>query len=197
MVTRSCWPIPALFNWYNMYTLFPAFATIFSTSLFHVRSLEMLTPRSLAYFTSSISFPSIINLGTVLLRSGSCIKLISISFDLSELIFMSLCSVHLAAMSTECCRTDSLVLWHISNSVLSSTYLYNGAGVSRSFIYTRKHLGPCNVPCGTPPLGCPGGEKLFPILTWWVLSNRKVAIHLRICGGKSYFLISQVVYYGW
>ena len=53
-------------------------------------------------------------------------------------------------------------------------------------IYTRKHLGPSNVPCGTPPLGCPGGEKLFPILTCWVLYNRKVAIHLRICGGKSY-----------
>ena len=99
---------------------------------------------------------------------------------------MSLCSVHLAAMSTECCRTDSLVLWHISNSVLSSTSLYNGAGVSRSFIYTRKQLGPSNVPCGTPPLGCPGGEKCFPILTCWVRSNRKVAIHLRIWGGKSY-----------
>ena len=66
---------------------------------------------------------------------------------------MSLCSVHLAAMSTECCRTDSLLKWHISNSVLSSTYLYNGAGVSRSCIYTRKHLGPSNVPGGTPPLG--------------------------------------------
>ena len=78
---------------------------------------------------------------------------------------MSLCSVHLAAMSTECCRTDSLFLWHISNNVLSSTYLYNGTGVSRSFMYTRKHLGPSNVHCGTPPLGCPGGEKLFPILT--------------------------------
>ena len=118
-----------------MYSLFPAFATIFSTCLFHVRSLEMVTPRNLAYCTLSISFPSIIKLGTVLLKSGSCIKLISIYFDLSELMFMSLCSVHLAAMSTECCRTDSLVLWHISNSVLSSTYLYNGAGVSRSFIY--------------------------------------------------------------
>ena len=154
MVTRSCWPISALFNWYSMYTLFPAFATIFSTCLFHVRSLEMVTKRSLAYCTLSF-------FGTVLLKWGSCITLISISFDLSELIFMSLCCVHLAAMSTECCRTDSLFLWHISNSVLSSTYLYNGAGVSRSFIYTIKHLGPSNVPCGTPPLGCSGGEKLF------------------------------------
>ena len=93
---------------------------------------------------------------------------------------MSLCSVHLAAKSMEYCRTDSLFLWHISNSVLSSTYLYNGASVSRSFIYNRKHLGRSNVPCGTPPLGCPGGEKLFHILTSWVLSNRKVAIRLRI-----------------
>ena len=78
---------------------------------------------------------------------------------------MSLCSVHLATMSTECCRTDSLFLWHISNSVLSSTYLYNGTGVSISIMYTRKHLGPSHVPCGTPPLGCPGCDKLFPILT--------------------------------
>ena len=140
----------------------------------------MAIPRSLAYCTLSISFPSIINLGTVLLKSGSCIKVISIYFDLSELIFMSLCSVHLVAMSTECCRTDSLFLWHISNSVMSSAYLYNGTGVSRSFIYTRKHLGPSNVPCGTPLLGWPGGEKLFPILTCWVLSNRKVAIQFRI-----------------
>ena len=130
--------------------------------------------------TLSISFPSIINLGILLLNSGSCIKLISISFHLSELIFMSLCGVHLAEVSTECCRTDSLYLWHISNNVLSSTYLYNGTGVSMSFMYTRKHLSPSNVPCGTPPLGCPGGENLFPILTCLVLSNRKVAIHLRI-----------------
>ncbi len=127
------------FNWYSMYTLFPAFATIFSTCLFHVRSLEIVTPRSLTYCTFSISFQSIINIGTVLLKSGSCIKLISIPFDLSELIFMSLCSVHLAAMSTECCRTDSLCLWHMSKSVLSSTYVYNGTGVFRS-LYTVGHI---------------------------------------------------------
>ena len=58
---------------------------------------------------------------------------------------MYLRSVHLAAMSTECCRTDSLFLWHISDSVLSS----------RSYMYTRTHLGPSNVPCGTPPLKRP------------------------------------------
>ena len=66
----------------------------------------------------------------------------NVSFDLSELIFMSLCTVHIAAMSTECFKTDSLFLLHISNRVLSSIYLYNGTGVSRSFMYTRKHLGP-------------------------------------------------------
>ena len=93
---------------------------------------------------------------------------------------MSLRSVHLAAVSTECYRSDSFFLWHISNNVMSSTYLYNGTGVSMSFTYTRKHLGPSNVPCDTPSLGCPGGEELFHILTCWVLSNTKVAIHLRI-----------------
>ena len=34
---------------------------------------------------------------------------------------------------------------------------------------TITHLGPSNVPCGTPPLGCPGGEICFPILTCWVV----------------------------
>ena len=58
--------------------------TVLSTCLFHVRSLEMVTTRRLAYCT--LSFPSIIHLGTVFLKSGSCIKLISLSFDLSELI---------------------------------------------------------------------------------------------------------------
>ena len=27
-------------------------------------------------------------------------------------------------------------------------------------MYTRKHLGPSNVPCGTPRLGCPDGSVL-------------------------------------
>ena len=100
----------------------------------------------------------------------------------------TLCSVHLAGVSTECCRTDSLFLWHISNNVLLSTYLYNGTGVSRSFMYTRKHY---NVPCGTPRLGLPGGEKLFPIYPTGKLQSTfeyEVASHT--------VLILQVVYYG-
>ena len=63
-------------------------------------------------------------------------------------------------------------------------------------MYTRKHLGPSNVPCGTPPLGCPGGEKLFPISTCWVLSNRKVAIQFEYEVVSHTVLILQVVYYG-
>ena len=107
---------------------------------------------------------------------------------------MSLCSVHLAAMSMEYYRTDSLFLWHISNSVLSSTCLYNGAGVSRSFIYTRKHFGPSNVPYGTSPFGCPGGEKSVSYV------NFLGSIQQESCNPPSNMshtvLILQVVYYG-
>ena len=43
---------------------------------------------------------------------------------------------------------DMLLNSHISKSVLSSTYLYKGTGVDKSFIYIIKHLGPQIVPCG-------------------------------------------------
>ena len=62
---------------------------------------------------------------------------------------------------------------HISNIVVSSTYLYIGAVVSRSLIYKIKFPGPDTVPYGTPPLGFPTFDKYFPILTRWVRSNKK------------------------
>ena len=69
-------------------------------------------------------------------------------------------------------NTSSL---HISNIVVSSTYLYIGAVVSRSLIYKIKSLRPDTVPCGTPPLGFPTFDKYFPILTRWVRSNKKTS----------------------
>ena len=121
------------------YTLFPAFATIFSTCLFHVRSLEMVTPRSLAYCTLSISFPSIINLGTVLLTSGSCIKLISISFDLSELIFMSLCIV-----STSRCQWSDVWLIHSFYGIFQTAYcrlhIYTTGQAFLDHLYTLENI---------------------------------------------------------
>ena len=58
---------------------------------------------------------------------------------------MSYCSVRLAAISIDSCITDTPFLSHISNNVPSSTYLYNGRIVLKSFVQTRKHLGPDNV----------------------------------------------------
>ena len=98
-LTRSFCVIPARFNWYNMYKRLPAFFTC----LFHVRSWEMVTPNSLAWQTCAISLPSIFTFGIMLLKLLSCAKLMIICFDFSELIFMSFCSVHLAAISTDFC----------------------------------------------------------------------------------------------
>ena len=95
---------------------------------------KMVTPNSLAWQTCAISLPSIFIFGIVLLKLPSCAKLIIISLDCSELIFMSFCSVHLAATSTDSCITDTSFLSHISNNVLSPTYLYNGTVVLKSFM---------------------------------------------------------------
>ena len=70
--------------------------------------------------------------------------------------------------------------------VLSSTYLYIGAGVVRSLMYMITFRGPETVPCGTPPLGLPIDDVCFPIFTRCVLANRKLAIHRIICGGTPF-----------
>ena len=94
----------------------------------------MVTPNRLAWQTCAISLPSIFIFGIVFRKLSSCAKLIIISFDFSELIFMSFCSVHLAEISIDSCITDTPFLSHISNNVLPSTYLYNGTVVRKSFI---------------------------------------------------------------
>ena len=73
-----------------------------------------------------------------------------ISFDFSELIIISLLAVHSTTMSIDSWINDIPFVLHISNTVLSSTYLYNATGVI--YMYIRKHLGPDIVPCGPPPL---------------------------------------------
>ena len=79
----------------------------------------------------------------------------------------------MTALSINSCITDTSVVLQISNSVLSSTYLYNGTIDSRSLTYNKKHFGPDNVTCGTPPLGLPDLEQLLPIITFWLRSRRK------------------------
>ena len=61
-----------------------------------------------------------------------CVTISIISFDFSELIFMSLLFVHSAAILTDSCIKDMLLNSHISKSVLSSKYVYKGTGVECS-----------------------------------------------------------------
>ena len=113
----------------------------------------MVTPNSLACQTCAISLPSIFIFGIVLLKLPSCAKLMIISFDFSELIFMSFCSVHLAAISTGSCITDTSFLSHISNNVLSSTYLYNGTVVLKSFYVNKETFRSRQCPLRYYPIG--------------------------------------------
>ena len=69
-------------------------------------------------------------------------------------------------MSIDYCITDTSFVLQISNSALSSTYLYKGTCDSISLMYNKKHLGPDKVPCGTPPLRLPELEQFFPIITF-------------------------------
>ena len=87
-LTKSLCVIPVRFNRHNMYNRLPAFFTIFSTCLFHVRSWEMVTPNSLAWQTCAISLPSIFIFGIVLLKLQFRAKLMIISFEFSEFIVM-------------------------------------------------------------------------------------------------------------
>ena len=72
-------------------------------------------------------------------------------------------------------------------------YLYNGIAVSVSCLYTRTHLGPSNVPCGTPPLACQSDMQLFPIWTCWIIFKWKVAIHFRLHWGVSRRVVSVAI----
>ena len=125
-VTRSNWLMPALFNWYNIYTRLAAFFTIQSMCLFQAKSLDKVTPSNFAYSTVSTILPSMTMLGIEFLTFSSGVKQITISFDFFELIFIQLLLVQLTALSIDSCITDTSVVLQISNSVLSSTYLYNG-----------------------------------------------------------------------
>ena len=189
-VTRSNWLMPALFNWYNiiLYTLLAALFTIQSTCLFQDKSLDKVTPSNLAYSTVSTILPSMTMLGIEFLTFSSGVKQITISLDFVELIFIQLSLVQLIALSIDSCITDTSVVLQISNSVLSSTYLYNGTFDSRSLTYNKKHFGPDNVTCGIPPLGLPDLEQLLPIITSWLRSRRKAPIHLTIWRGKPLFV---------
>ena len=148
----------------------------------------MLIQATLHNSTVSTILPSMTILGIEFLKCSSGVKQITISFDFFELIFIQLLWVQFTALSIDSCITDTLVVLQMSNSVLSSTYLYNGTFAYRSLTNNKKHVGPDNVPCGTPPLGLPDLEQLLPIITFWLRSRRKAPIHLTICRGKPLFV---------
>ena len=117
--------------------------------------------------------------------TGSRQKLIIIYLVCIVLIRIPLSIDLLAITAADCCSTDTLGGLHLSNMVLSSTYLYIEQGVRKSLIYTKKSLGPDNVPCGTPPLGYPVCDTDSPILTVCWRSRINAAIHRTMCAGKS------------
>ena len=77
-------------------------------------------------------------LGIEFLKCSSGVKQITISFDFFELIFIQLLWVQFTALSIDSCITDTSVVLQISNSLLLSTYLYNGTFASRSLTYNKK-----------------------------------------------------------
>ena len=151
-----------------------------STRMFHVKSSDSITPSGFACLTTSTGIPSMIIFGTDFLKLTSCIKLIIISFDFLELIFIQFIDVQSAALSIDSWVSDSSFVLHISKNVLSYTYLNEGTCVSKSFIYNKKHFGPDRVPCGTPPFGLPVREYILPIFTCCCLYMRKADNHLTI-----------------
>ena len=72
---------------------------------------------------------------------------------------------------------------HISNNVLSSTYLYNETVVLYLCMLTRKHLGPDRIPCCTHSGMTRMGIRIFYFL---LVSYINVAIHLTLYEGKTY-----------
>ena len=182
---KSACDMPDRFSWYNMYRRFPAFDITLYTCVFQVKLSLIVTPNTLAWFTRSILTSSIIIFGIELLKSESLLKHIHISLVLLELIRISLSWDHLWAISADSWIRDKLLYWHISKIVLSSTYFMISQGVRKSFIWTRKSLGPDSVPCGTPPLGLPAADRQSPTFTIWVLSRRNAAIHRMMCRGIS------------
>ena len=75
------------------------------------------------FFRSAISPPSIFTFGIMLLKLPSCAKLMVIYFYFSELMFVSFGSVHLAAISTDSCITDTPFLSHILNNIIEQSFL--------------------------------------------------------------------------
>ena len=109
--------------------------------------------------TVSTRLPSMTMFGMEFLTFSYCVKQITISLDFFELILIQLVLVQLTALSIDSCITDISFVLQISNSVLSSTYLYKGTCDSKSLIYNKKHFGPDKVPGGTPPVGLPELEQ--------------------------------------
>ena len=102
---------------------FLAFATISSTCAFQLKSDDIVTPITFAWVTLSISVPFISIYGRDSTYVLSLQKHITISFVLLVLMHRSLLLDHCAIMLAESCMTHTLLWLHISNIVLSSTYL--------------------------------------------------------------------------
>ena len=145
-----------------------------STCLFQDKSLDKVTPSNFAYSTVSTILPSMTMLGIEFLTFSSGVKQITISFDFFEFIFIQLLLVQLTALSIDSCITDTSVVLQISNSVLSSTYLYNGTFDSRSLTYNKKTFRARQCTLWHPSIGATRCRTITPYHTFCLRSRRKV-----------------------
>ena len=99
---------------------FSGFDTIPSTYEFQLKSDDTVTPMTFTCETLYMAAPSMLIYGR---NTGSRQKRIIISLVFIVLIRIPLSIDQLAILTADCCITDTLVGLHISNMVLSSTYL--------------------------------------------------------------------------
>ena len=140
--------------------------TMLEICVSHLRSLEIVTPRSLTCFTS-------ISLGIGSQKVGVDFKkLIVIVCDLVgfTVTFRFLdSSEHWVRISTE---SLLIFLWHTSRIDKSSTYFHLwGNSLPISLITTRNNSGPNKVPWGIPQYLGRGLEKVFLYFTTCDLSE--------------------------
>ena len=121
------------------------------TCVVHLRSEVKTTPKSFIVLTISMCYSLIDKCWSDcwLFKKDTINYLVFLTFN-----FILLVVDHWLTLSTSCCGISDSDLSTITTSgrAQSSTYLYRGNCIFKSFTITRKNRGPSLVPCGTPAL---------------------------------------------
>ena len=124
---------------------------IWVTCFIHLRSDVKYTPRRFIVWTVSRCWLLIIRGWS----DGWLVKKDTMnSLVFSTFSFILFAIDHWLTLSTSCCKVSwsDLPTLTTSERALSSTYLYKGSWLAKSFTMTRKNRGPSLVLCGTPAL---------------------------------------------